>query len=122
MTRLLIIDDDTFFVNLASYFFKNEGYIIDATQDGKIAIDLSNKNKYDLVLCGTQLQHKSGFEVASTIRHYSPETQIILISPANNIVSMNVTDELVYDAYFQKPINFNQLLETMARLLSSEKV
>ncbi len=118
MPTLLIIDEDTFFTNSVGFFFSNEGFTTETCKDGKEALELVQKNNYDVIICNTQLKHKSGYEIANAIKHDEKLRNIplVLVSPANNIVSISSNDEITYDAYFQKPINFNNLKDKINEL------
>lgn len=118
MARLLILDEDNFFINSVNFFFANEGYTIETSQDGKVGMELIEKNNFDVIICNTQLRHKSGYEVARAIKQIDAKKNIpiIMVSPANNIVSLNSNDEALYDAYLQKPINFITLKEKIQEL------
>ena len=120
MARLLILDEDNFFINSVNFFFTNEGYTIETSQDGKLGMELIEKNNFDVIICNTQLRHKSGYEVARAIKQIDSKKNIpiIMVSPANNIVSLSSNDEVLYDAYLQKPINFITLKEKIQELVN----
>lgn len=120
MPTILILDDDNFFLNSASFFLKSEGYEVETSNDGKAGLTMFQTKTFDAVLCSTQLNHKSGFEIVTSIKSIAKNVPIILISPANNILRMSLSDDLVYDAYLQKPINFKSLKEAVQKVLHQE--
>jgi CheY-like chemotaxis protein len=123
MPTLLIIDEDTFFTNSVGFFFSNEGFTTETCKDGKEAIELVQQKNYDVIICNTQLKHKSGYEIANAIKQDNKlkNTPLILVSPANNIVSISSNEENSYDAYFQKPINFNNLKDKIKELRNARE-
>lgn len=123
MPTLLIIDEDTFFTNSVGFFFSNEGFTTETCKDGKEALELVQQKNYDVIICNTQLKHKSGYEIANTIKQDNKlkNTPLILVSPANNIVSISANEDNSYDAYFQKPINFNNLKDKIMELRNARE-
>jgi DNA-binding NtrC family response regulator len=117
MPNLLIVDGDHFFIHSTKYFFDNDGYDVDVTQSHEEAIQMMSQKNFDVAICGTHLQSKTGFEVASMMKKINPEIKIIIVSASNNIVSMNSKDELVYDEYFQKPINLGYLRDSVTKMI-----
>jgi DNA-binding response OmpR family regulator len=112
MKRILIIDQDDFFIEVMSCFLAHEGFQIDSCRDGKSGLYQAFSNDFDVVLCDAQLEDISGFEVANQIKKHATSypTKVFVTAPSNNIISISLDQELNYDAYVQKPISFNELL------------
>lgn len=71
--RLLIVDDDVFNVLLSKIIAENHEMIVDLAQDGSIAEELIDLNKYDLILTDLQMPEITGAELIKFIRtHYNP--------------------------------------------------
>lgn len=119
MKNILIIDEDAFFISSITYFLEHEGYNITACSNGQSGINMLEKDNYSLVICNTQLRVRNGYEVAEQIKKNMATSHIpvMLISPSNNIISVNLNDEVYYDAYIQKPIMFISLLEKINNLV-----
>ncbi len=119
MKNILIIDEDAFFIASISYFLENEGYNITACSNGSSGLSMLDKENYHLVICSTQLRLNNGYEVAKQMKTNSSTCHIpiMLISPSSSIVSVNLDEDIYYDAYIQKPVMFVPLLEKIHKLV-----
>jgi DNA-binding NarL/FixJ family response regulator len=77
---VLLIDDQIESLRGIIDFFKGINWkVITATDEKEAILELEHKNP-QLVLLDLVLEHESGFEVLSRIRHTNPETKVIIIS------------------------------------------
>lgn len=77
---VLLIDDQIESLRGIIDFFKGINWkVITATDEKEAILELEHKNP-QLILLDLVLEHESGFEVLSRIRHTNPETKVIIIS------------------------------------------
>ena len=72
--RLLVVDDEESLRITTAAIFENEGYIVDTASSGDEAIDLMNKEDYDLVLTDLHMEGGDGLSVLNKIRSQAPLT------------------------------------------------
>ena len=53
--RILVVDDEKLLVKGITFNLENEGYEVDGAYDGQQALELFNKNKYDLIILDLML-------------------------------------------------------------------
>lgn len=67
--RVLVVDDNKMNVLLAQTILKKWDIVYDSAYDGKEALDLFKKNRYDLVLTDIQMPVMGGVELTHEIRY-----------------------------------------------------
>lgn len=115
MKKVLILDSDLHFANTLKMYFRKVEFDCVISTDANELNEIMNTHQFDVILCNTQVSHKSGMELIGEIRKKfsSKNTAVILITPNNN-ASMNASfSELEVDAIMHKPISFQQLMQTI---------
>ena len=77
---ILILDDDKFILNVFSRILKNQGYVVDAVETGKEALDKIEREKYDLALIDVKLPDINGTDLLPIIHSSHPEMIKIVIT------------------------------------------
>src|ERR1051325_6324663 len=118
--RILVVDDDPEIVLMLSTRLGKRGYQVATAEDGNKAIELTEREKPDVVLLDVMMPGKSGWEVARALKH-DPVTQSVKIVMVSAIGEK--TNELtapIYgaDAHVDKPFEFEKLEKVIAGLIS----
>jgi DNA-binding response OmpR family regulator len=121
MKKVLILDSDLHFANTLKMYFRKNEYDCVISSDANEIDSLITQHSFDLILCSTQIDHRSGMEVMVSLRAKLKQSGIpLVLITANNNLSMNANfSELDADAILHKPISFSQLLETVHSLSTS---
>ncbi len=112
-SRILIVDDEESIVNMLKLILKKEGFTeIESTNSGLEAIDLVEKNTYDLILLDVMLPDKNGFEICPLIRQKTDASIFFLTAKISDLDKLS---GFAYgaDDYITKPFN---PLELIARI------
>ncbi len=78
--KILVIEDDRTLLEAWQTLLEIKGYDVDIADNGRTALDLWEKNIYDVILADLRIPEVDGREVISTIKERQPYTQIIIIS------------------------------------------
>jgi len=119
--RILLAEDDELLRNLIKGELEEEGYLVTACSDGHEAIDIFDKNKFDLCLLDIMMPVKDGFAVAKKIRQQSDIIPIIFISTKALIEDKIEGYNRGADDYIVKPFNMRELLMKMEVFLRRTK-
>lgn len=116
--RLLIVDDDVFNVLLSRIIAENHEMIVDIAQDGSIAEELIDTNKYDLILTDLQMPEITGAELIKFIRtHYNPLVRNLPVI-AFTATKLNKFDDtlisLGFNEVLQKPFLESEFISRVA--------
>ena len=110
MKRILVVEDEKDIQNIIKAFLENEEYKVETADDGLDAINLIQKNNYDLILLDIMLPKIDGFTVCEMIRKNSNIPIIILTALTDEESQLKGFDKLA-DDYITKPFSMPILLK-----------
>ncbi len=123
--KMLLADDDEHNRILAENIFKNWNVDLNLAEDGQQAIDLLDKNKYDLALIDIHMPNKNGLEV---IQHARSDNQSINYKTPIAFMTANAfkSDIVNYikagsDDYLIKPFREAELYNKLCNILAIEE-
>src|SRR6202171_5724497 len=123
MARILIVDDDEAIRRLLRLNLADLYEVFD-TGKPEEALALALEHKPDAVLLDLRMPGYSGFELCKTLTSFSA-TQLIpvfVISGEGGAKTKEFCRELGAAAYFEKPVNFESLRETLAQALGTRRL
>ncbi|HEY0765103.1 MAG TPA: response regulator [Pyrinomonadaceae bacterium] len=113
--RLLVVDDEESLRITTAAIFEHEGYIVDTASSGDEAIELLNKQDYDLVLTDLHMEGGDGLSVLNRIRRQAPLTiSVVLTGFASVESAIAALQEGAYD-YLVKPCDIESMKHTIRR-------
>lgn len=116
MLKILIIDDDTNISELISLYLNKEGYETREVANGKLAIEIFEDYKPDLVLLDIMLPGADGYDVCKEIRKKS-RTPIIMLTAKGEVFDKVLGLELGADDYMVKPFDPKELIARVKAVL-----
>ena len=101
------------------------GFETELAENGKIAIDLIEKNNYDLILMDLQMPKMNGWEATKHIRNKMelPKSKTPIIALTADVTQKNIAKhhEIGMNAYVSKPINETDLLQKVTQLVIEKR-
>ena len=81
-TKILLVDDDEFLLNMYSVKFKETGYEVDIASSGDEALEKIKRNPYPVILLDVVMPGLDGFEVLSHMRKdgLAKDSVVIILS------------------------------------------
>ena len=110
--KVLVVDDEKLIVKGIRFSLEQDGVDVDCAYDGQEALDLIQKNEYDVVLLDVMLPVLTGFEVCQQVREFS-DVPIIMLTAKGDDMDKILGLEYGADDYITKPFN---ILEVKARI------
>ena len=110
MKKILVVEDEKDIQNIIKAFLENAEYKVETADDGFEAINLIQKNNYDLILLDIMLPKIDGFTVCEMIRKNSNIPIIILTALTDEESQLKGFDKLA-DDYITKPFSMPVLLK-----------
>ena len=108
--KLLLVEDDEALRFIIKDNLEQNNYNIEVAEDGEIALELFNKNRFDLIILDVMLPKIDGFQVAETIRKTNQQVPIIFLT-ARSMTEDKITGlTLGGDDYIPKPFSMKELL------------
>lgn len=111
-TSILLVDDQELNRDVLAHRLNKYGYNITNVSNGQEALDILDKEDFDLVLLDIMMPDISGIEVLTEIRNHikHKNTPVIMITAVEDIKTVNECINAGADDYITKPIN-NSLLK-----------
>lgn len=120
--KILLAEDDPTNQKVITKMLENAGYQIDVAENGKVAVNLFDENKYDLVLMDIQMPEMNGIEALGIIREKEKKvkhTPIIALTAYTLKGDRERFLMMGMDGYIAKPINMDSLYGTIEETLQT---
>lgn len=112
--RLLVTDDDPLQLRVAARLLKSIGHSGALANSGQMALDLLERQVFDLVLLDLRMPVLDGLETLTRLRQRSGQPPVVLISGDDLGVDWGFYRQAGADDYLRKPL----ALESLSRVLS----
>ena len=120
--RILAIDDDQFFRKLYEGIMLSEGFFIKTVDNGKEGKELLKKEEFDIVMVDMVMPGWDGIRTIEEIRKISPKQNIIMVTDSTDLETAVEAMKSGASEYILKPINSDQLLDTIKRLINRDQI
>jgi DNA-binding NtrC family response regulator len=122
MDKLLIIDDERSILDLLSVVFTKEGYQVETSLSASKALELIEKQDFDLVISDIKLPEMSGMEILRRVKKEKPELPFVMITAYGSI--KQAVEALKAGAldYVVKPFDVEELKIVVAHGLEKRKL
>ena len=110
--KVLVVDDEKLIVKGIRFSLEQDGMEVDCAYDGEEALELAEKNQYDMILLDVMLPKMTGFEVCQQIREFS-NVPIVMLTAKGDDMDKILGLDYGADDYITKPFN---ILEVKARI------
>ncbi len=120
--KVLIAEDSSVIQNLTKKILMMQNYSIHSAKNGKQVLDALEKEHFDIILMDINMPVMDGMECTKAIRSLKDDSKsnIPIIAITGNAKNYSAEDfkEVGINEYLPKPLNFDQLVETVKRLAS----
>ena len=119
--KILIVEDNDLNLKLFRDLLEANGYETVETKEGLNALDLTKREKPDLILMDIQLPEISGLDVTRKIKS-DPEVADIPIIAVTAFAMKDDEEKILRagcEAYISKPISITNFLETVKQFLEA---
>ncbi len=115
--NILVAEDNVFNQKLILTVLKKIGYIPTLVENGREAVDIIEKKKFDLIFMDVQMPEMDGLQATRAIRQKPVEQPIIVGVTANAMSSDRINCmEAGMNNYISKPFNLGQLTELISQI------
>lgn len=115
---ILVVDDEFSMRELLEFMLEKEGYAVTCAENGKNALSILKKNRFDLLLCDIRLGDITGLDVLKDAKHRYPDSTVIMISAfATAETAVEAMNAGAFD-YIPKPFDNNELKQTIVNALN----
>ncbi len=107
--HILIVDDEELIRSVIKDYIEEEHYTCDEASDGKYAIELVEKNNYDLVIMDIMMPHMDGYQAIKEIKEIK-NIPVIMLSARTEEIDKLQGFSLGIDDYVTKPFSPKELI------------
>ncbi len=117
--RILIVDDERSMREFLEIMLCKDGYVVQCAEDGKFALELFQREPFDLVITDIRMKPVDGLEVLRRCKAIAPQTVVIIISAyASTETAVAAMKEGAYD-YLPKPFKIEEMRAVIQNALAS---
>ncbi len=111
--KVLIIDDERAIRNSLGEILGDEGYEVDTAEDGLVALQKVEKEKYDVIFCDIKMPGMDGTEVLAKFMEMGLDAAVVMISGHADIKTAVDCIKLGAFDFIEKPLDLNRILITI---------
>ncbi|WKK73749.1 response regulator [Marivirga salinae] len=118
--KVLIAEDSSVIQNLTKKILMMQNYSIHSAKNGEQVLKALESESFDIILMDINMPKMDGMECTRAIRALDDKEKsaIPIIAITGNAKNYSIEDfkEAGINEYLQKPLNFDQLVETVKKL------
>ena len=121
--KILIVDDEPNIVETVKYNLEKSGFRTLTAHDGKLALELAQREQPDLITLDVMLPEKDGWEVCRLLRQ-DPRTRaipVIMLTVKGDESDKVIGLEMGADDYLTKPFSPKELVARVKAILRRTK-
>jgi two-component system, OmpR family, response regulator len=118
--RLLVVEDDRKLSRALRRGLEQEGYGVDAADNGDTALELASEHEYDAVVLDVMLPGRDGFAVCRALRQSERWVPVIMLTARADVNDRIRGLDEGADDYLVKPFDFGELLARLRALIRRE--
>jgi CheY-like chemotaxis protein len=120
--RILWVDDEIGGLTSHILFLEHRGFDVTTAPNGQDALAMLGENGFDCVLLDEQMPGMRGMTVFERIRDRHPRLPVVMVTKSEEEGLMDQAIGRRVDDYLVKPINPNQVLSVLKRLLEGSQI
>jgi len=120
--QILWADDEIDQLRPHIIFLENKGFKVTPVTNGEDAITLIRGNNYDLVFLDEQMPGMDGITTLGKIKDLKPMLPVVMITKSEEEHIMEDAIGSKISDYLIKPVNPNQILLTIKRILDRSRI
>ena len=116
MKKILIAEDNDSNFVLMSYILKKY-YQFERAKNGQEAVEMVDKNQYDIVLMDIKMPIMDGLEATKAIKEKHPDLPVIALTANAFDSDRHLAMEVGCNDFLSKPVSSEECIETIKRYI-----
>lgn len=119
---VLLVDDESDFVEPIAFWLKSRGYSVSTCRNGKEAVEYIKSNAPDIMFMDINMPVMDGLEALKNIREFNGDLPIVMVTAAyGHDDKITRAKELGISGFFAKNYTFDQLIQMIQVTLRTHK-
>src|SRR6266851_9590974 len=114
--RILVVDDEPFVCDAVKMMLSFDGHVVETASNGKEALALFDKGKFDLVITDFAMPNMKGDELAAAIKARAPKQPVVMITAYAEMIQSSGNPLSGVDFIISKPFLLENLREAIAKV------
>lgn len=120
--KILIVDDEPLIRDALAFKLGKEGYHVATAEDGEQAIQIIDREQFDIIISDIMMPYVSGFELLRILKERELDAPVLLLTSLNSPNASDKAFSMGADGYITKPFSPNELSRQIKDLLAGKKV
>jgi putative two-component system response regulator len=116
--KILVVDDEPFVCDAVKMMLSFDGHLVETASNGKQALDLLQKSRFDLVITDYAMPSMKGDELAAQIKSQTPGQPVVMITAYAEMLQASGNALKGVDCIISKPFLLENLREAIAKVTS----
>lgn len=119
--RMLVVDDEKMARMNLEHVLKKEGYIVLTAASGVEALELMEKESFDVILTDLKMEKVDGMGVLEKAKSLDPNTEVIIITGYATVPTAVEAMKKGSYHFLAKPLKLDEIRSTVQKALSKKK-
>ena len=122
--KILVVDDDILVLEALEELLTSSGYEVRVADRGQEALEILDKERFDLLILDVVMPKMTGFDVCREVRKRNDEmrkVKIIMLTAKTEDKDSKIQEKYGCDLYLTKPIDPGRLKELIRETLQQPK-
>lgn len=115
--KIMVIDNDLEFLEEVRRIFEQGPYEIICIQDSRLALEIMDQKRPDLILLDPRIPYKNGFQLVKDIRSRFDSIPLIIVSGISTEAGRYIAVKNEALEFLEKPVDFEKLKYHMEDIL-----
>ncbi len=120
--NILVVDDEKDICKALNIILSKEGYAVKEAYNGDEALELINRENFDLVMTDIKMEKMDGFEVLRQTQKISPGTSVVMMTAFASVGSAVDAMKAGAADYITKPFINDEIRLTVKKVLESKQL
>lgn len=120
--KILWVDDEIDHLKSQILFLEQKGYRVETCNNGAEALEMIHEKTYDIIFLDEMMPGLSGLETLSEIKEIFPNLPVVMITKSEEESIMEDAIGSKISDYLIKPVNPNQILLSLKKILENKKL
>jgi DNA-binding NtrC family response regulator len=120
--KILVVDDEKIIRESISFILKKEGISVVEAANGKEAYEKLLNESFDLIITDLEMPEMKGIELLDKAMQVNPQSLVVIITAYGSLETAIAALRKGASDYILKPIEFEELLVKIHRLLEHRKL
>jgi DNA-binding response OmpR family regulator len=120
--KILWVDDEVELLKPHIMFLEQKGYSVSKANNGNDALEMIKENDFEIIFLDENMPGMGGLEVLNELKTIKPELPVIMITKSEEEHIMEDALGSKIADYLIKPVNPNQILLALKKILDSKRI